>query len=182
MSDELKPEERAMFDRLRDEARLPSTLEERIVASLKERGLLRRSRSRNDRRALAAAVLATVVGFAAGGWFERPRKPPGPRWVLFLYSPAGRVDASPGGEEGRVHEYSAWAKELRARGVHISGEKLDDEGDGLGASGSVPLSTEGELGGWFLVEGQDREGALRIARSCPHLRHGGKVVLRRIAG
>ena len=177
MSDELKPEERAMFDRLREEAGLPSTLEERIVASLEERGLLRRYRSRIDRRALATAVLAAVVGFAAGGWFERPRTPPGPRSICRLVASMHRL-----GEEGRVHEYSAWAKELRARGVHISGEKLDDEGDGLGASGPVPLSTEGELGGWFLVEGQDREGALQIARSCPHLRHGGKIVLRRIAG
>ena len=104
-----------MFDRLREEAGLPSTLEERIVASLEERGLLRRYRSRIDRRALATAVLAAVVGFAAGGWFERPRTPPGPRWVLLLYLPAGRVDASPGrgGPRARVQRLGEGATSAR---------------------------------------------------------------------
>src|SRR2546428_14094952 len=76
MSDELKPEERAMFDRLREEAGLPSTLEERIVASLEERGLLRRYRSRIDRRALATAVLAAGVGLSPRGRVERAPHPP----------------------------------------------------------------------------------------------------------
>src|SRR2546428_13662791 len=103
MSDEVKPEERAMFDRLREEAGLPSTLEERIVASLEERGLLRRYRSRIDRRALATAVLAAARGFAVCGWFESPLPPPRSRCVLFRHFAAGCVDVLTWGEVDHVH-------------------------------------------------------------------------------
>jgi hypothetical protein len=51
----------------------------------------------------------------------------------------------------------------------------------LSASGAteMPRGTADELGGFFLIQADSAE-AYRIARECPHLRHGGTVQVRRI--
>jgi hypothetical protein len=35
--------------------------------------------------------------------------------------------------------------------------------------------------GFFVVRARDFAEARRIAETCPHLRHGGRIVLRRVA-
>ena len=48
-----------------------------------------------------------------------------------------------------------------------------------GAS-ELPHDAPDELGGFFLVQVADSAEAFRIARECPHLKHGGTVQVRRI--
>jgi hypothetical protein len=36
------------------------------------------------------------------------------------------------------------------------------------------------LAGYFLIRAVDRRTALEIARSCPHVRYGGRIVVREI--
>jgi hypothetical protein len=62
----------------------------------------------------------------------------------------------------RVQEYVAWA----------SAERTD------GAVSSPP--GEPRLAGYFLIRAADQRTALEIARSCPHARYGGRIVLREI--
>jgi hypothetical protein len=34
--------------------------------------------------------------------------------------------------------------------------------------------------GYFVISARDADEARRIAATCPHLRHGGRIVLRRV--
>jgi hypothetical protein len=77
-----------------------------------------------------------------------------------------------------VAEYAAWARGLQEEGKLLSAEKLADEPAELLGSGASP---EGDrVGGFFLIRAASFEEAQRIARDCPHLRHGGRVELRAI--
>ncbi len=49
----------------------------------------------------------------------------------------------------------------------------------LGRSAQKPTEL---LGGWFIVGARDEEQAIEIARSCPHLAHGGTISVREIDG
>jgi hypothetical protein len=93
--------------------------------------------------------------------------------MLLLYEDAAyRAPATPEEQAARVAEYVGWAEDLRERGIDIEGEELAPEG-----------ASEGRLGilsGYFLVAAPDADAAVAIARTTPHVRHGGTVVVRRI--
>jgi hypothetical protein len=44
----------------------------------------------------------------------------------------------------------------------------------------VPRSERGVLAGYFIVTARDAGEAIEIARSCPHLKHGGAIAVRPI--
>ena len=111
------------------------------------------------------------------------------RYVLLLHGPARNrttaadAAADSANEAALVAEYGAWAGQLAAAGSLVMGEKLaDDQLTMLTGSGtaSVPRFTSDEISGFFLIQAADSAEAYRIARDCPHLKHGGTVQLRRI--
>jgi hypothetical protein len=114
---------------------------------------------------------------------------PKERYVLLLHGPARTAAATPTqaaadsvAEQAIVAEYRAWAMQLRDSGALVMAEKLaDDPLTMLTAAGATPMprNTADELGGFFLIQADSAE-AFRIARECPHLRHGGTVQVRRI--
>jgi hypothetical protein len=181
----LSPDEAAAYRKLGDGGPAPARrLEDRVVDALRARGLLARTRWTPIR--LAGAVAAGLIVFMAGALWERswptasPR-PAGTRFVLFLEEPQGPDEDV--GEADLVREYSAWAREQRAAGRLVEGEKLEPaaltlKGDEapVTASGSLPV-----VGGYFVVVADDLAGAVAVARTCPHLRHGGRIVIRPIA-
>jgi hypothetical protein len=188
--DELTPEERAALGRLPRQADPPAALEQATVAVLTERGLLRRPRRRFDTAlALAASVLLFAGGLAIGrfGGESGPAAPADgrPRFALFLYEGPEYDQPAPGGMDERVEEYVAWARAERTGGTVEGGEKLKDGDDVAvgpdGSTGAVP-SPPGQprLAGYFLIRAADQRTALEIARSCPHVRYGGRIVLREI--
>ena len=163
-------------------------------------------RVRGTSIAVSAIALAAslVIGVALGKW-SSPSGGGGPppnvatpnvaipgareRYVLLLHGPARRAPASQAqaaadsvAEQAIVAEYRAWAGRLRASGALVMAEKLADAPmTMLTAAGASPLPhTDDELGGFFLVQVADSAEAFRIARDCPHLRHGGTVQVRRI--
>ena len=76
---ELKPEERGALDELPAERTPSDFLEERVVRSLRNRGLLRRERARvleltrtRVAVAVAACFLLVVAGFTVGRWTSLP--------------------------------------------------------------------------------------------------------------
>jgi hypothetical protein len=76
-----------------------------------------------------------------------------------------------------VSEYRNWAIGLRKAGAEIRGEKLSPERHerlGPAAPGGAPL------GGYFVVSAKDWASAMEVARSCPHLKHGGTIEVREI--
>jgi hypothetical protein len=147
--------------------------------------------------ALAASVLIGVVlGRGSAAPSNGPMRAVSPvtpapakeKYVLLLHGPARTRTAADAAadsatERALVAEYSAWAGQLAAQGSLVAGEKLADEPlTMLVANGtvSVPRFTADELGGFFIIQAADSAEAYRIARDCPHLRHGGTVQVRRI--
>jgi hypothetical protein len=156
-------------------------LKERVLQTMQARGMV----GRRNRVPWGWAVAAGLGLFAAGlalGRREGPATAPqGQRYALLLYDPASFDKSIP--EANLVAEYRDWAISL---GDRLSlGEKLgtderllrqeDSEGRPTSADGGV-----GPLGGLFIVRAGSWDEAMAIARSCPHLRHGGVVAVRRI--
>lgn len=154
-------------------------LERRVVAALRERGLLRR-RSGLGRvlAALAAAATFAAIGFGAGSWRARASAPgaTGPLFVLLLTDEAGAGTAPASAMGARVEEYRSWAIRLRQQGRLVGAEKLKDAAEVLG-----PAAADGtRISGYFVIRAASRQEALDLARSHPHLRYGGAIALREI--
>jgi hypothetical protein len=189
-NEDLTPAERETLTRLPREATPPPALEDATVHALAARGLLRR-KPRGSRRILewgiaaAAATVLFVGGYLAG---QRGGEAPAgelPRFMLLLYEGPEYRHTPPGQEQERVREYSEWARERGARGELEAGEKLRENADVvLRADGSVaaevPTAGATRLAGFFLIRAADDRSALEIARSCPHARYGGSIVIREI--
>ena len=178
-------EERAELDALR-RRHLPPELEGRVIERLRASGLLARHEApASSRRWLLAAGLALlVVGFGLGRWQAqrssngRPM-PPTPSYILLLHQ-----DASYRWGPGRIAlmaEEDRWARGLQNKAELIAGEALTDEGHLVTPTRTVERLAPGDyVSGFFLLSVTSDERALAIARSCPHLTHGGRVELRRI--
>lgn len=174
-------QERALLDALEPSAAPPPALEARVVAALREHGLVRARRPRIPWTAAAAAVAALF----AGVWLGRvtavrtapPLAPQARTFMLLLYPGAGQ-DPSPRAEQERVLEYGLWARGLRAEGRLVAGEKLKPALSLAG--GDSPGANAGDLQGFFMIRAGTLEEAERIARSCPHRGHGGTVALREV--
>jgi hypothetical protein len=71
---------------------------------------------------------------------------------------------------------------VAARGRYVTGEKLRDDASELTSQGVVRHSAAdpGALAGFFIVSAATAAEAESIARSCPHVRYGGRVVVRLI--
>ena len=158
----------------------PASFEERIFGELRRRNQHRRLRFRIVLGAAAALILA-ALGFLIGRTWPQAAGAQAD-YAIFI-----REDAFPATDEAsRVQEYSEWARRLRQQGHMIIGEKLSDTRQIVMADRREirisPSSTRGDvvIGGLFLISAPSDDDAMRIARSCPHLRHGGSVELRRV--
>ncbi|HTY42644.1 MAG TPA: YciI family protein [Thermoanaerobaculia bacterium] len=171
-----------MLRALGDGVAPPAGLEDATVARLAREGLLGRPRWRRlgPGLAAAAAVALFAAGLAVGERRGGVRAPdPGvKRYVLLLYDAPDEGAMTSSDRERRVSEYRDWAQDVRRRGGRIEGEKLEDEALRLGPAEPAPGRP---IGGYFVVSAADDAAALAIARSCPHLKHGGAIEVRAIA-
>jgi len=165
------------WEALPREGPYPESLEERTVSRLRAEG---RFGPRRSALSVWAAAAALAAAFGAGWIAARRGTAPDDRtarFVLLLYE--GRdFDGGPPGN--RVGEYRHWAAALRRSGVAVSGEKLAPEIRALPPA-SLPAGEE-RLAGFFIVGARDIGSAEAIARECPHLRHGGWIVVRPVVG
>jgi hypothetical protein len=166
---------------------VPTRLEKRVERSLVGAGLLHRRRAARDWRtplmlALAAGIACFAVGLGLGFARYRPNPPattPGtPRFVLLLYdAPTSRPSVDD------VEEHRQWAVRLAREGHSITGEELARAQTLLRpdpAEITPPTLSDAALQGFFILSAGSEAEALTIARSSPHFRHGGWVVVRRI--
>ena len=164
-----------------------AALEDRVVAALQTEGLVaaRRRSSWRVGGLIAAALLLFVAGMGAQRLLLEAATP-GPqavrvddRYLLLLLEPAAAPLAQDV-EAARVQEYSEWAGGLAARGLLEAGEKLADGSVIVGtAAGGAPMPDE-RVTGFFIVRAADEAAALELATGSPHVRHGGRVEVRRI--
>jgi hypothetical protein len=148
--------------------------EDMLVDRLRAEGLINPA---NGRRTGMRPILIAVVILAAFGlgtlWPPIIGSPAyaTPRYVLLLYEgPAYR----PG--SGRALEYRDWARRAHDGGRVVGGEELTTTHAWLGPA----RFDSGQPAGMFVVEARDAASAVRLARSCPHLRHGGSIAVRSV--
>jgi hypothetical protein len=153
-------------------------LEDRVVTALRSNNLLgNRSRTPRHWRTAAAAAALFVIGLAAGYWSGTNAAPAvavpsGPVFALLLY---GEASIEGGATEAQlVEEYGRWAIAIREAGHYITGERLNETTQTIGA----PLPEGAPVRGFFLVSAANLEQALALARSCPHVRRGGQIIVR----
>ena len=180
--DEWTPEELDRLRAVRVDGAPPRGLEEATVAALRERGLVRPMPRRLAAAAALVAVAATLV--VAVGWsvMHRSAAPApvpqaSPRFVLLLYAGTDPIGGTP---DTRRREYAQWVRDVAAGGAAISGEELSENArevppraDAQPIAGPLPR-------GFFVVGAPDLDAAQRIASTCPHLRYGGRIVIKRI--
>jgi len=165
----------------------PRALEERVVKELRMQGLLREDRNRWRRWQPAAIVLATAAVLAVGIWIgtlagrNGPTAAGQPRFMLLLYEDAEFQAGGPDEARARVVEYTAWARSLASDGRLVAGEELGASGQVLRSRGRRERLPEAALAaeprGYFMITARDEASALDIAATCPHLVHGGRVVV-----
>lgn len=86
-----------------------------------------------------------------------------------------------------ANQWMAWFNRLAEEGKALSGNPLEPEGrvvtgkrDGAVADGPFAESKEA-IGGYFLLQVQDFDEAVAIAKECPGLKYGAKVEVRQVA-
>lgn len=194
-TDELSPKERQAFATLSKEQSPPAFLEDRIVARLRDSGVIRTARKSwlpgygQLAAGFAIAIALFVTGALVGAkWNTKGATHEEPGFILIVRNASPESEPkTPQEELARVKEYGAWARNLGREGMLLGGEKLKDEGRVLGParestspSETVTKPVEGGIGGYFLLPATNYDQALAIARTCPHLKHGGSVELRQI--
>jgi hypothetical protein len=177
----------------------PPDLAGRVRAALEARGLVRLPNDTVADRAagggqasrrgitwvVGAGLVAAgfVIGLVASGTFGRAGGRPASarpgQYVVLLYG-------DPADDTGAVHvarerEYGRWASTLSDGARWVGGHELADVVEGLGPAGSTPVAYDDRLAGYFVIEAPSRERAADVARSCPHLKYGGRVVVMAVA-
>jgi hypothetical protein len=93
---------------------------------------------------------------------------------------------SPEEAQQAVQKYIAWARKLREEGRLKGGDELQANGRILrkqaGQIVDGPFAeTKESVGGYFLIEADNYDHAVAIARECPTFDHGGWVEIRAIS-
>ena len=185
---DLTPTERQVLADLRQPEPPPAALVDRVVTALRRRRLIDPAATGWFQR-LLPVVAAAAAALALGVWIGRSAPiatpaAPAPEFMLLLYEDAGFRAPRAGGAPARAQEYAAWARSLGGDGRLVAGDELATAGEELhGEGGPQPLNPgalESAPRGYFVIAAADQSEALRIARSCPHLKYGGRIVVRPI--
>jgi hypothetical protein len=113
--------------------------------------------------ATGAALAAALVLLIARPW-SPARRSPVPTYILLLSEPPTFYRPAPADSLARIHDYARWADSLDHQG------KLELEGH---------LDPPGAIDGLFIIRAANDSEAARIAATCPHLKYGGHIEIRR---
>jgi len=187
--DDDDPDERLQRElaRLPRELAPPRGLEARVVAALREGGWLAAARPRPNPWRLGGAVAAGLALLLAGFWLgrqggHRGHPPAVPSYLLMLREGAD-FNRERWPEARLIAETAAWARRQLGARHFVVGEKLDMGGWVVKPSrvaGMSPMDLQDAPDGFFVIVASNDQEALGIARSCPFLRHGGRIEVRRI--
>lgn len=112
-----------------------------------------------------------------------------PKYMILLHdSPEAFATVSPQQMQAVIEKYMAWGEKLRAAGAMVAGEKLADEPGKVmrGKPGNIRVTdgpyseTKEVLGGYYIVQADNYDKAVEIARSCPSFEFGGTIEVREI--
>jgi len=175
---------KALAGARKDEAP-PADVEGRTQAALRAAGLVGRTRRplRDWLFAAAALAAAVVAGFWIGVNHRKPA-PGGSQFLLLLYEDAAFEARHRDDIPQLEAEYSDWIRSLARSGHALAGEKLAWRGAEL-RGGQPPRFLPDSLdpntaNGFFIIVAEDEQRAIAMAETCPHLKYGGRVVVRPI--
>jgi hypothetical protein len=154
----------------------PASLKRRVTASLRERGVLPRRPFWTQAPVAIAAGLALFLGGTQVPRLMSTAPSTGPAFALLLYEDESFQPTVP--LEEIVVEYTEWADRIRQRGELVLAEELDPVMQMAGTEVSPDVGPLGQLTGMFVVRAVDREAAMELARNHPHIKHGGRIVVR----
>ena len=165
----------------------PQGLEARVVAALRERGWLAAAHPRpNPWRlggAIAASLALLLAGFLLGRQGGHRGQPPAMPSYLLMLRPGADYNREGWSEARLLAETKAWARRQLGVRHYVASEKLDMDGWVVKSSrvaGMSPMDLQEAPDGFFVILASSDQEALAIARSCPFLRHGGRIEVRRI--
>lgn len=165
----------------------PQGLEARVVAALRERGRLAAARPRPNPWRLGGAVAAglalLLAGFLLGRQGGHRGHPPAVPSYLLMLRPGTDFNRERWPEARLLAETKAWARRQLGARHYVASEKLDMDGWVVKPSrvaGMSPMDLQDAPDGFFVILASSDQEALDIARSCPFLRHGGRIEVRRI--
>ncbi len=137
----------------------------------------------------ASLMLSLIVGYGIGARsLVVPDEQAGLEFLLLLREP---MNPPPGvvmpSSDQAFREYGEWATQLANQGLLIAAEPLEDDGGVWlsgpgGAMSAMDPGNAPNIGGFFLIRADDVESALETARESPHLKYGGTIELRAVAG
>jgi hypothetical protein len=161
---------------------VPETMEDAVVARLREEGSLigkPAAGARGARRGAwipraAAAAALFVVGWGAGARFAPASAvAPDPSHVLLLWE---GPDFDPGtGSAAVAAEYGTWAGEAARSAEWLTGNELSPRRVYVPGGEAPVFSGDATLGGYFLVTVGSDEEAWALAGDHPHVRRGGWI-------
>lgn len=179
-NEELTPEERAVYDQLRQTTPAGQSLEEKTVRRLQREGLL------TDKKrfylsipaGIAASVMLLATGLLLGKFFFGAR---GAEEPLFNYMLVLHEDPAftPGEPEEMFAEYSRWMEQIYERGIAIDGQEMKPASLLLGKEG-IETKPQTRVGGYFVLRASSHEEVVEIAKSSPHLKYGGTIEIKEI--
>lgn len=138
--------------------------------------------------ATAAMLVAALAGYYVGGLrlperavpVPREAAAPEPTYLMLLHEDSTfRRGEPPVPRAVLVAEYARWADPLERAGTLINAAALPDSAIWLGPP-HARTALGDRVDGFFVIRAKDRAEAERVAATCPHLKHGGRIELRLI--
>jgi hypothetical protein len=163
----------------------PARLEDETLAALRSAGLLRPPRRSLKGPLLVVAAIAAslVLGVWIGVTYRRPN-PSQSKFLLLLYEDAAWDSRHHTDSPQLEAEYSSWIRSLARTGHATTGEKLKWGGVELVANRPVvQLPDQASVdvpNGFFIILAENEQDAISMAETCPHLKYGGRIVVRPI--
>jgi|SRR5581483_6341769 len=107
---------------------------------------------------------------------------------MFVFRGSGAMSKlTPEQMRQSFEKWTAWIESMRARGVYLAGEPLEDGPGKVLRGPRGKLVTDGPfaeakevVGGYMLIATKTFDEAVAIARDCPGLENGGSVEVRQI--
>ncbi len=174
---ELTPGEVEAFGNLPKENLPPKILEDNTIKALKNKKLIMETNLFNKYwKPVAAAILFFVIGNLSASWFanlNQDQITKSPRFILMLHE-----DDNFSGNNELSEEYFKWLLDIREQERNITGEELDYGAHWLNDNNEV--SGTDLVTGFFILEANSIEEAVKISKTAPHLKYGGRIEVREI--
>ena len=176
--EQLSEREKALFGQLARTEEPPSSLEDKTMQRLKAKGLLRIS-TKTRYLSWMVGIAASVAAFFLGIFYQQQTNyndmatiESTKGYMLLLHEDQSFQSGDP---MEMFNEYARWMENAMEQGVQITGQELNPEATLVTKSGELEKQTEEVTTGFFIVEAESMDEAIKIAKANPHVKYGGTI-------